>query len=208
MVRLRGPGLAQSAAGGLGKTLIYSESKGRAYCKRWAAPANPNTFPQKAIRAMTQFIAQQWNHFLQAERDSWIPLAEPTNIPPYNACLAYNLLRARENKGPTAFYPPDYTGTDPGAAAPATSKQGRQAKFIFNVWTIADLLCYRIHNSPDGTFTFPWDRVIHLQPILTTGYTLYYYGPLSPGTYYFDIHMLRRHGYQSPTSWEKTIVIT
>jgi hypothetical protein len=111
MVKLKGPGLAQTAAGGLGKTLIFAQSKGRPYVKKWHQPKNPKTNPQLAIRAITAFLSQQWAALSQANQQTWEALASLTNIPPYNAWLAVNITRWRSFLAPSKAYPATQTGS-------------------------------------------------------------------------------------------------
>lgn len=207
MVRLRGPGLAQTAAGGLGQTLIFSQSKGRAYCKRWAAPANPKTPGQLAVRACTQFISQQWQAFSPAEHASWEELARQTNIPPYNACLAYNLSRARNYKAPTAWYPADATGTDPTFTSPVLVAKGRQAKLAINVSAVNDGLTFVFYHCTNASYTRAWNRIIRYLDIPTPTLLNWYFGPFTTGPHYFSIDYSMRRGKTAGAVYNRTITI-
>lgn len=194
MVRVRGPSLAQGAAGALGKVLIFSQSKGRAYVKKWARPSNPNSQQQEAMRACTQFFSQNWNLFPYSEQKSWNQPAEPQNIPAYNCCLQYNLDRIRRNLTPTAFYPGDLSGTNPTEYAHTATQQGRQAKWLMGVTDPADLLCYMIYFQAGYTCARAWYKLVRLQPVPGAGELIYYHGPLQPGPYTFGTARILRHG--------------
>lgn len=207
MVRVRGPSLAQAAAGGLGQTLIFSQSKGRCYVKRWAAPANPKSGGQLAVRACTQFISQQWHNFTTAEQATWNELAAQTNIPAYNACLAYNLERARRYLMPTAWNPADGTGATGSFSSPVLLAVGRQAKFQINITEVLQNFCFVLFKCPSGTYGQQWDRIVHYIPVLTTGIITYFYGPLPKGQHWFSLNFSLRHGLNAGATYNRTCTI-
>lgn len=105
MVKLKGPGMASKAAGGLGKVLIFSESKGRPYAKRWSAPANPQTGGQIGVRAIVQWVSENWRLWPEDDRLTWEALAHQKRISPINACIGYNLERISRMQYPASNYP-------------------------------------------------------------------------------------------------------
>lgn len=208
MVKLRGPGLGQAAHGGLGRVLIFAETKGRAYCKKWHKPSQPNAPGQLAMRAAARFVAERWQYFTQAEKDSWIPLAAQTNIPPYNACLAYNLERARRNLKPTAGYPASDTGTAGVFSSPTMTAVGRQARFSSNVTTVNDLFGWPINKVASVGTPKNWNTIVHLVPCVGVGVHTFDYGPLAPGIHYFKIDFMLRRGWSNLAEYIRTVTIT
>lgn len=111
MVKVLGPAMSLEASGQLGGVMVFSKWKGRPYARTLVRPHNPKTQAQTGIRAMMAFLAQQWDGLSAPEKASWLLLSAATNISPFNAYIAHNIRRWRENKGPTQLLPEAMAGT-------------------------------------------------------------------------------------------------
>jgi hypothetical protein len=207
MVKLKGPGLAQAAAGGLGETLIFAQSKGRAYAKKWHRPANPNTADQKAIRAITRFCSTTWATLSDADKATWEQQAAKTNIPPYNAFIAYNLERWRQFRGPTPNWPPTEAGGTSSVtntsvtALPRRARLGWQVGTLGNGWAIGWCLI------PSAPSVPTWNSLLHVT-LIPAPSTWYYHDAYLPnGTYFFNVLRLNKFGLIVSNSYIGTCTI-
>jgi len=194
VVRVQGPSLAEAAAGGLGKALIFAESKGRRYVKRWAKPANPNTVYQIAMRAMEAFLSAAWNTMTIGMQNTWLTKQEPGALPAYNWFLRINLERWRSLKGPSAFYPPAETGTYSTWSAYTPTLQGRRVQLHINVTTLADQWAHVVYAQNSSFTTGAWHRLIHVWRTPTTGHYYFDHLKVPPGTWYYRSACVTREG--------------
>lgn len=175
------------AAGGLGKILIFSQSKGRAYAKQWKKPSNPKTRPQVAMRAIAAFLAHDWTNLAQAIKDTWIDQAQNRNISPYNAYLSANIARWRDHLAPS--WTPSAIGVGPQAtmyaAATIAVARGIRYRQYVNIKNAGwPALLYRVDSFGQ---TKRWDYLIAALAIPTSGYVEFTWPVSTPGTYYFAI---------------------
>lgn len=208
MVRLKGPGLAQTAAGGLGKSLIFAQSKGRAYAKRWAAPANPDSTKQRAMRAIAQYLTHRWAKLAPADVATWANATTRKNLPAYNHYLAYNIERWRNFLSPSEVYPAtedgtinDYTGWTPTAVS-------RGVTHVWPVTAVADGRAFLLFMSQTSGFTPAWSNLAHLVPTLALGNVTWTQRPLKPGIYYYRSASTTRFGKKEVWGSGRTVTVT
>jgi hypothetical protein len=119
MVKLKAPMMSLGASGSIGGAVVFSSAKGRAYARQLVIPSNPKSGPQVGIRAMMKFLSQQWTALSGVQKADWDTRAAQTNISPFNAFVAYNLVRWRSFLGPSKLDPADVIAVAP--AAPTTT---------------------------------------------------------------------------------------
>lgn len=91
MARVKGPLFSMSASGQLGGAIVYSSWKGRPVVRELVIPANPNTAPQEATRAMMRFLSQSWGFLSGAQHLAWAARAASQAISPFNAFVQFNM---------------------------------------------------------------------------------------------------------------------
>lgn len=111
MVKVQAPALSLDASGAIGGCIVFSKWKGRAYARALVKPHNPKSAGQTGIRAMLSWLSQQWVELSAPNQATWDELAAATNISPFNAYVAYNVRRWRENRGPSKQHPAAQVGT-------------------------------------------------------------------------------------------------
>jgi hypothetical protein len=207
MVKVLGPAMSLEASGQLGGVMVFSKWKGRAYARTLVRPHNPKTQKQTGIRAMMAFLAQQWVNLSAPEQASWELLAAATNISPFNAYIAHNIRRWRENKGPTQLNPAAEGGTAIVITLTATAGSLSidltvDPSAATNLWGIAifrhsvtglDKTYNRLIKvvEPDGTNTVSWTD-----------------SPLDPGTYFYTAAAIIDDGSIGAKSAEATAAAT
>lgn len=207
MVKLKGPSLTLSAAGGLGKTIAFAESKGRAYLKRWHKPKNPQTNLQRSVRAINSLLSREWRNLSSADQATWQQLADETNVSPFNAYQAFNLNRWTRFRPPTQAYPP-------AEIVPAVVQSGMSAtgatRSILVSWSIsssANNWSAGIFNTPSAGAPPTRQTLIRIEPWSGTGTFTWRWTPLAPGTYYIAIKHLGASGEFWPFfGWRTAIV--
>jgi len=107
MVKLKGQLLSLDAAGSLGKTMTYSNWKGRAYMKKFTNPVQPNTQAQVGIKEMMSFLAKEWSALSSAAKNSWNELANDSSVSQFDAYVSENLKRYAIRLTPTQAWPAD-----------------------------------------------------------------------------------------------------
>lgn len=208
MVRLKGPGLAAEAAGSLGRSLIFSKCKGRAYAKKWASPHNPDTEPQRAMRALTKFLLWRWGDLSDADKATWLQLAEPQELPPYNAFLAHNLARWRNWLAPTDAYPATMTGTTGLYTYWSAVAASRGVDFSIAQYQRNDTRGYLLFRSLTPGLTPAWNNLRHVFPSHHNGYLCWFDRPIPPGTYYYRLAKTTRFGKMEAATSEKSVTVT
>lgn len=73
MPRLTGPQFSLSASGTIGKTVVYSKWKGRAYSRLRVIPKNPKSTAQKAVRSILGTLAKAVRVVLTLAKDTATP---------------------------------------------------------------------------------------------------------------------------------------
>lgn len=89
------PLLSFSASGQLGKTLVYSQWKGRPYARRYVIPSNPQTSAQSLTRDAWRGLNRLWAYMPSAATAAWDLYADNLRLTARNAWLKSNLGPAR-----------------------------------------------------------------------------------------------------------------
>jgi hypothetical protein len=102
MALVNGPLFSLEASGQLGKAIVYSKWKGRAYVREYVVPTNPRTLDQVIQRGNLGALSKWWAGLPDdpTARASWDALAAAKTISPFNAMLSYNLEQLRDNQAP------------------------------------------------------------------------------------------------------------
>lgn len=158
MAKLRGPLLAQLAAGSLGDTVVYSSWKGRPYVKRHRRPSQPRTDRQIATRRWLDHLAHTWGQLYASEKASWVNNCPDAAADPYRWFLGLNLARLARGQTPSDSYP---TADGVGAADyTITAVLGYEHEIQVN-WTVNTyqygrafiVACQRSLGAPSDYYT-------------------------------------------------------
>lgn len=185
MVKLKGPGLANRAAGQLAGELIFSNWKGRAYLKKHRRPRQPRAPGQVAMRAMITWLSSQWSKLDPAHQATWVQLAARTHIAPVNAYQAYNLRRWRNHKYPSLTYPATETGTNTWVSGMAAAGGVRCAYLTIEVTQPKDGWGLILMRGPTAEFPRAWHRLITVHDATAPAVIRYCDAPLAAGTYHY-----------------------
>lgn len=85
MARVKGPLFSLEASGTIGKTVTYSQWKGRNYVRRHTIPLNPQTAPQVNVRTAMTMLVAKWQELLQANKDAWNAFGKLFNVSGFNS---------------------------------------------------------------------------------------------------------------------------
>lgn len=208
MVKTKGPCLSTKASGQLGRTLIYSSSKGRSYLKYYKRPAQPKTNAQLAMRAMTSFLSRSWQFIPTAVQATWSIVDPAKDIPLYNRYLSFNLKRHRDNLPPTGdpnILDQDFTRS---WTALVMAKVSRGTHTTVTCTAENGLWGLMFYRQLDSYPTARWDRLVHVHIQLTTGLIDWTDRPLAPGHYYYNIYPFGIYGKRATSPWERHIEVT
>lgn len=194
MARVTGPLFSFSASGAIGKTLVASSWKGRAYFRKLVTPANPKSALQVSVRAMMRFLAQQWAGIGSTPQGTWEDLADAGQISPFNAYVGRNASRWREFQAPSQSYPAAETGTEPVATLDSATGGPSYIDLAFTITTLNDVWGVMIFRSPTGTFDTSRANCIAVALIDGTGAFTYTDSGLAAGTYYYDARFFTKEG--------------
>ena len=102
MPRLNGPLFSLGAAGQLGKSVVYSSWKGRAYGRKFVVPTNPNDLDQRFQRQMLAALTGWWQYLKTqpALINDWLEIAAAENFSTFNAFIKTNLHRETLDRVP------------------------------------------------------------------------------------------------------------
>lgn len=114
MVRLKGQLLSLDASGSIGKTVTYSNWKGRGYAKKYSVPTDNHQPGHLGMRAAMGFLSTQWSGLATADKDTWNSTAVDEQISEFDAYVGFNLLRTVETNAPTKAQPPTPATFAPG----------------------------------------------------------------------------------------------
>lgn len=136
--------MAQEARGKVGG-IVFSRNKGGQYVKGFAAPTNPNTSLQSAVRSTFASLTNTWWDVLtEPERTSWEDLAaanpiqnrlgQSITLSGLNMYIRFNQLRLladlpREDNAPISFLE---SGADPAFEISAMDQATGNIAFNFN----------------------------------------------------------------------------
>lgn len=199
MIRLKGPALSETAAGGLADVLTFAKSKKGTSAKTWSKPSQPRTGPQVGVRVMIKFLSKWWSTCSPTEQATWSAIADARNLAPYHAYIRGNMLRWRNFLSPSKAYPPAQIllptiASKPQAIAGVASVNVgvRHTVGTNNVGAL-------IFRGPAEDFPLTIDRVVQVAPHswpLTWAWWLD--TPLQPGTYWYACRMFTLDGNLGP----------
>ena len=188
MVKLRGPGLSVSASGSIADTLTFSRTRGRAYLKHKPTPAQPQSGAQVSMRAMMQWLTQQWTNLSAAEQTTWIDIYPDPSLSPYNSFLKYNLERWRRKHAPSKEYPAAETGS--AGVTPrcyCTGGVRHIAVQCYEVDSLQQTWLYLLFHSSTSTPDDDFDKLIKICPAEMWPPPPFIHTPLPPGTHYYRV---------------------
>ncbi len=207
MVKLTGPGLAHQATGSIAGELTFSTWKGKPYLKKHRRPKQPRTTAQRSMRAMLSFLSDQWSVISAADKATWEPLAERTNVSPFNAYQAYNLDRNRNLRRPSQMYPASEIGSS-GAFGTYTATGGVRMLTLELVVNNPQDAWGAIYSHVSGSGVQPlWSDLIKLLPIPSIATYTWVWRPIPAGTYWIAFSRSTRYGqFWNATGWTSGVV--
>jgi len=193
MVKVLGPAMSMEASGQIGGVLVFSRWKGRPYARSLVKPSNPKSAAQVGIRAMLKFLSQEWEDLTDPNKATWVDLAKATNISPFNAYIAYNVRRWRENRNPAQDYPAAEASTPLTVTMAPTGGQRNILVSLTpsgatNIWGFA------IFRKPTTIAAINWNLCIAVFPADGANAVLYTDAPLDAGTYHYRAAVIMDDG--------------
>lgn len=189
MVKLKGPSLSIDASGSLADILTFSTSKGRAYVKHKPTPDQPRSGNQVSMRAMMQFLSQQWQNLTAGNQATWADAYPDPSLSNYNAFIKHNLIRWRNKWAPSKEYPAAETGNAGDLVGIETPNGVRHIKIsarnAMNQNQIWGVLLFHSLTSTPGNDLSKLVHVFHI-PVKDTWY-YWTHSPLTAGTHYYRI---------------------
>lgn len=154
------PLLSFDARGQLGKTLVYSSWKGRAYARRYVVPANPQTAEQTLTRSVFSGLNAIWRFMPAPAQAAWNLFADNSRITARNAWLKANVSPLREAADLTAILLSPSAGSGLAAqaidatATPGGALVGLVAPALPQGWSIVSAHAMAIaQQDPHGAST-------------------------------------------------------
>lgn len=186
MVKLRGPGLSASASGSLADALTFSSSKGRAYLKHKPTPAQPRSGNQISMRAMMQFLSQQWQNLTAGNQATWAIAYPDPLLSAYNAFIKHNLNRWRNHKPPSKEYP----AAETGAAGDNPNLGAHNGVRHIDIAAgddmgVAQLWGFLIFHSATATPDADFDKLVKIIRAEDLNAHWWNHSPLPTGTHYY-----------------------
>lgn len=196
------------ATGTLAKTLTYSTWKGRPYVRRRVIPANPKSANQLSVRAVMQWLTQQWASVPASEQSDWIDKAAETNIAPFNSYVGENLFNWRSFLAPSQFYPITRTGTLQTTPTLAAAGGLRLATVSTDMTTVNAGWGILIFRSTSTGFTPGFGNLVHVNLGNTLTQQDWVDTPLDAGTYYYNGIAFTTDGNKGSAIGEQSAVVT
>lgn len=187
MVKLTRPGLAQGASGTLADQLTFSNWKGKPTLKLKQDPRQPKAPGQKAMRAIMAFLSSGWSKLAPQFKDSWNALAAASNVSPFNAYQRENLRRWRSFLRPSASYPPAEIGNLGSGDQHAATGHVRYIEFKWRVVDAGEIWGQQVHLVTGNEVLPKWNDLIHIEPVIGTGWHTYQLRPFQPGLHWLCI---------------------
>jgi len=208
MVKVDGPMLSFTASGTLADTVTFSTWKGRAYARTRVIPKNPRSAPQRGIRQMMEFLTRQWTAVSASNRATWEPVADQTQISPFNAFIGRNLARWRNYRAPAQTPAAPETDNLPTLGTPTVSAVGRNIKIDVPITSPADGWGVILHISRTNGFTPGFSTATKTVPVPSSGPASAEIGPWTPGTYYVRVVAFTRLGRMGTPTAQQSVTIT
>jgi len=193
MVKVLGPAMSMEASGQIGGVLVFSRWKGRPYARSLVKPSNPKNPAQVGIRSMLKFLSQAWKPLADEPKATWVLLAKDTNISPFNAYVAYNVRRWRENRNPAQSYPAAEASTALTVTQALTAGQrnilvGLTPSGATGIWGFV------IFRSAASITDINWNLAIAVIPADGANAVSYTDAPLAAGTYHYRSAVIMTDG--------------
>ncbi|KKM75496.1 hypothetical protein LCGC14_1389710 [marine sediment metagenome] len=186
MVKLTGPLFSLGASGTIGKTVTYSQWKGRPFARQRVIPHNPKSGGQVGARAMWAFITQNWDALTTAEKATWTARAAQTIISPFNAYTSYNAKRFATFNAPSQEDPAAETNAV-GTVLAWTATGGVREVVLDISLTLANANWgVAVFRSTTTGFTPSITNVVFVRLLDSTTAIQIVDTPLDPDTYYYD----------------------
>lgn len=203
MALVKGPLFSLEAAGQVGKAIVFSKWKGRAYVRQHVVPSNPESGAQVGRRAMFKFLAQSWAALSTADKATWEELAAAETISPFNAYIAVNMGRWHNFLGPGTAYPVPGTGSDSDYALTAAAWEENRIKLSISGTDPADAWGFVTHAylSTGADLTVANVIVAIFHPVAPY---VYYWTPPSVATWYFDTMAFTEDGKKATAGGEQS----
>lgn len=185
MARTTGPLGSVDASGTLADKLTFAKWKGRTYVRSVPLVKAARAPSQASSSAMMQWLAKRWAIDLSAaDQATWQPLAEPKNVPPFNAYLSYNLERWGRFLAPSTTYPAPGGGSGAIPFPTLTAIDGvGQITIEWTVPTPNDAWGFAIHRDPTSPITPDRNNLVHVGVLIDPGTHRFVDRPLQPGSY-------------------------
>jgi len=207
MVKVLAPAMSMEASGQLGKALVFSKWKGRAYVRSLVKPTNPRTITQVGMRTMMAWLTQHWKDITEPNQATWEAVAAQTVISPFNAYVSYNQKRWRQFLGMSDAFPAAetaniYTNTIAcgGGQRFASLAIVPQAGFAG-----PGILIFR--HTVTG-FTPNFQFAVKILKWTTNAELDYTDAPLAPNTYYYRTSCLTNDGQIGAPATEDSAIVT
>lgn len=201
--------MSQGAAGKLGGSLVFANSKGRSYIKKLTPPKQPRTANQIPIRLLIAFLSKRWATISNPDKATWLQLAEPKHIAAYHAYLGENTRRWRNFLGPSTAYPATLTGSHSQIANPLLTPITRGIRFSFNIVHTRNEWMVNLHNISGALADCHWNDLVGIIADLAPGSHYIDHQPLEPGTYWYRLTRVTAYG-KGPTqsTWNQSAIVT
>ncbi len=180
--------MSMNASGTLGDVLTFGKVRKTSTLRKKPTPAQPRTGLQVSMRAMMQFISQQWRNLTAPDQATWGQLAVDAKIAPYHAFIAHNMQRWRNLRPPSKQYP--VTETDDASINPSVDATGGvrhiQIKVYENTmivenWTF--LLFHKLDTPPAAEL----NKLVHVFRVENYDDHYWTHTPLQPGSHYYRV---------------------
>lgn len=88
MARVKAPLFSLGASGSVGKSIVYSNWKGRDYCREYQIPQNPSTSLQVNVRTAWDLMVASWQALAPATKIIWDTFAEQFQMSGFNQYMS------------------------------------------------------------------------------------------------------------------------
>jgi len=207
MVKVSGPAMGTEASGTIGKELVFSSWKGRAYVRRRATPTDPHSPKQLSFRTMFSYLAKIYPTVELYFADQWEILAHESNVTRANAFLKYNLERWAQFKPISWYYPATEEGT-PGDAPTVTPTGGqRHARLLIHYDTPESTELTYIFRQLDSEPTPGTDTLVAIFQYIGEDNN-FHDSPLAAGQWHYIVRGATGDGVWCPPSDDAVATVT
>lgn len=207
MVKLKGPGMSESASGKLADVLTFARIKRGSYVKRHVRPTDPRTAPQIAIRASVKWLTSQWSTLTTAEKATWFTKSQQRSIANYHAYLSTNGSRFHNFLMPSKEDPATETPSGSFMKGCYLLKQYRTIKYHAKTTSPPIDWGYILCRSNTSGFTPGPQNTIAFFPKTPPAYDVYHDTNLDDGTYYYRCAGFNGNAFRTAFFTELTITL-